>query len=374
MQIIRADQVGSLLRPPELVQAWGQVFAGQLAPDRLAEIEDRAIDAALEGQERTGIEVYTDGEFRRIVYLTSLVQASDGFVMGQGEQLPWKASGGKVPEEMLHLDLPVVAERLRLKARVAGQESAFMRARVPGRFKITLPSPAHFAENAYRPGLSDRAYPTRSDLLIDVARILAEEAGQLAREGVPYVQVDSPTYTMFADPSWDDWFVEHGIDKPRWLQEVIAADNQILDAARAGGAVTAVHLCRGNGLGAWLAAGGYDPIAEQVFGLRCDRLLLEYDTQRAGTFEPLRLVPPDKVVVLGLVSTKTPVLESADDLLRRIDDAARYVPAERLALSPQCGFASHFRGNPLSEDDQWRKLELVASVAHRAWGGVEVPA
>ena len=119
MQHIRADQVGSLLRPPELVQAWGQVFAGQLAPDRLAEIEDRAIDAALEGQERTGIEVYTDGEFRRIVYLTSLVQASDGFVMGQGEQLPWKASGGKVPEEMLHLDLPVVAERLRLKARVA---------------------------------------------------------------------------------------------------------------------------------------------------------------------------------------------------------------------------------------------------------------
>src|SRR5918911_1756653 len=164
MRNVRADQVGSLLRPPELVQAWDRLFAGQLAPDRLREIEDRAIEAALEGQKRTGIEVSTDGEFRRIVYLTSLVQASDGFVMGQGEQLPWKASGGKVPEEMLHLDL-----------------------------------------------------------LIDVARILAEEAGQLAREGVPYVQVDSPTYTMFADPSWDDWFVEHGIDKPRWLREVIAA-------------------------------------------------------------------------------------------------------------------------------------------------------
>jgi 5-methyltetrahydropteroyltriglutamate--homocysteine methyltransferase len=308
------------------------------------------------------------------VYLTSLVQAADGFVMGHREQLPWKAAGGQVPEEMLNLDLAVVADRLRLKARVAGEESAFMRAHAPGRFKITMPSPAHFAENAYKPGLTERAYPTRSDLLVDVARILAEEAGALAREGVPYVQVDSPTYTMFADPSWDGWFAEHGIDKPRWLEEVVAADNQILDAARAGGAVTAVHLCRGNGLGAWLASGGYDPIAEQVFNLRCDRLLLEYDTERAGTFEPLRLVPSDKVVVLGLVSTKTPVLESADDLLRRIDEAARYVPAERLALSPQCGFASHFHGNPLGEDDQWRKLALVASVAKRAWGDAEVPA
>ena len=374
MRNVRADQVGSLLRPPELVQAWDRLFAGQLAPDRLREIEDRASEAALERQQRTGIEVLTDGEFRRIVYLTSLVQAADGFVMGQGERLSWKATGREVPEEIVNFEPPVVGDRIRLKARVAGEESAFMRTRVPGRFKITLPSPAHFAENSYKPGLSDKAYPTRSELLADLARLLADEAGQLAREGVPYVQVDSPTYTMFADSSWDGWFSAHGLDKPRWLQELIAADNQILDAARAGGAVTAVHLCRGNGLGAWLAAGGYDPIAEQVFGLRCDRLLLEYDTQRAGTFEPLRLVPPDKVVVLGLVSTKTPVLESADDLLRRIDDAARYVPAERLALSPQCGFASHFRGNPLSEDDQWRKLELVASVAHRAWGGVEVPA
>src|SRR5918911_950374 len=161
MRNVRADQVGSLLRPPELVQAWDRLFAGQLAPDRLREIEDGAIASALERQQRTGIEVYTDGEFRRIVYLTSLVQAADGFVMGHGEQLPWKAAGGNVPEEMTTRTLPVVADRLRLKTRVAGQESAFMRARAPGRFKITLPSPAHFAENAYQPGLSDRAYPTR---------------------------------------------------------------------------------------------------------------------------------------------------------------------------------------------------------------------
>ena len=134
--------------------------------------------------------------------------------------------------------------------------------------------------------------------------------------------------------------------------------------------MTGVHLCRGNGMGAWLASGGYDPIAERVFALHAERLLLEYDTERAGTFEPLSAVPEDKVVVLGLVSTKLPQLESRDDLLRRIDEAAAVVPMERLALSPQCGFASDFRGNPISQDDQWRKLELVASVAEKAWGGV----
>jgi len=154
------------------------------------------------------------------------------------------------------------------------------------------------------------------------------------------------------------------------LDEAIAADNAILDAAHAGGAVTGVHLCRGNGMGAWLSSCGYDPIADKVFSLHADRLLLEYDTERAGTFDALRAVPSDKLVVLGLVSTKTPALESSADLRRRIEEASAFVPMERLALSPQCGFASDFHGNPISEDDQWRKLELVASVANEVWGGV----
>jgi 5-methyltetrahydropteroyltriglutamate--homocysteine methyltransferase len=370
MQNPRADQIGSLLRPPELVQAWGQLFAGQLTPEALDEIEDRAILAALEGQRRTGIDVYTDGEFRRIVYLTSLAQAVDGFVMGQGEPLPWKATGQDVPREMLELDLPVVAQRLKLKFRVAGRESAFMGANSPGPFKITLPSPLHFVMGGWKPGVSDAAYPTPFDLLSDIARILADEAAQLANEGVSYIQLDAPTYTEFADPTWDPWYVQHGFDKGRLLRETIAADNSILDAAHAGGATTAVHLCRGNGMGAWLATGGYDPIAQQIFGLHADRFLLEYDTERAGTFEPLRDAPSDKVIVLGLVSTKVAELESRDELLRRIEAASGFVPMDRLALSPQCGFASDYRGNPISEDDQWRKLELVASVAHEAWGGV----
>jgi 5-methyltetrahydropteroyltriglutamate--homocysteine methyltransferase len=370
MEIVRADQIGSLLRPPELLQAWGQLFAGQLAPDGLERIEDRAIEAALEQQRRTGIGMYTDGEFRRIVYLTSLAQAVDGFAMGQGDRLPWKATGRDVPREMVEFTLPVVTERLRLKYRVSGTESAFMRAHAPGPFKITLPSPMHFVHGSWKPGVSDAAYPSPYDLMHDIAGILSDEAGQLAGEGVPYIQLDAPTYTQFLDPEWDAWFADHHLDKGRLLDETIAADNSILDAARAGGAVTGVHLCRGNGMGAWLCSGGYDPIAEKVFGLHAERLLLEYDTDRAGTFDALRSVPDDKIVVLGLVSTKTPQLESRDDLLRRIDAAAEFVPIERLALSPQCGFASDFRGNPITEGDQWRKLELVASVAREVWGGV----
>jgi 5-methyltetrahydropteroyltriglutamate--homocysteine methyltransferase len=367
MDTIRADQVGSLLRPRELVEAWGKLFGGQLEPEALRAIEDRAIQAALDGQRRAGIDVYTDGEFRRIVYMSNLMQAVDGFIQGQGEQLPWKATGQDVPREMTEFSLPVVGERLRQKARLTGEESAFMRAHADGRFKITLPSPQHFMMTAYKPGLTDRVYATRAELREDLTRILADEAGQLAREGVPYIQLDAPTYTMFLDPSWDEWFAAHGVDKGQELAQAIESDGHILSAARVGGAVTGVHLCRGNGMGAWLSSGGYDPIAEQVFGLPADRLLLEYDTERAGSFEPLRLAPSDKTVVLGLVSTKTPGLESEDDLLRRIDEASRYVPAERLALSPQCGFASDFRGNPLREDDQWRKLELVADTARRAW-------
>jgi 5-methyltetrahydropteroyltriglutamate--homocysteine methyltransferase len=272
---------------------------------------------------------------------------------------------------MQEFTLPVVTQRLRLKFRVSGTESAFLRTHSPGPFKITVPSPVHFVQGGWKPGLSDAAYANPYELMWDIARILSDEAAQLAGEGVPYIQLDAPTYTQFLDSEWDEWFAQHSLDRDRLLDEAIRADNSILDAAHAGGAVTGVHLCRGNGMGAWLSTGGYDAIAERVFGLHADRLLLEYDTDRAGGFEPLRYVPQDKAVVLGLVSTKTAELESADDLRRRIDEAAAFVSMDRLALSPQCGFASDFRGNPISEDDQWRKLELVASVANDVWGSVD---
>jgi 5-methyltetrahydropteroyltriglutamate--homocysteine methyltransferase len=225
----------------------------------------------------------------------------------------------------------------------------------------------HFVQGGWKRGVSDAAYASPYDLLSDIARILSDEAAQLAGEGVTYVQLDSPTYTQFIDPTWDTWFAEHGLDKHRLLDEAIAADNSILDAAHAGGAVTGVHLCRGNGMGAWLSTGGYDAIAEKVFALHADRLLLEYDTDRAGTFEPLRRLPSGTVVVLGLISTKLPDLESSDDLRRRIDAAAALVPIERLALSPQCGFASDFRGNLITETISGASWSWLRQWLNRSW-------
>lgn len=366
----RAEQVGSLLRPPELQQAWGQFFAGELDRSALVEIEDRAIMTALEGQRAAGIDVYTDGEFRRVVYMGGLMDAVEGFMFGQGEKLNWKTDPGReVPTEMAEFALPAVAERLRPKGRIAAHEAAFMRQYSPGPFKVTLPSAAHFAEGSYRPELSARAYPSRSDLVHHLAEILSKEAADLVREGTTYIQVDSPTYSTWMDPAWLAEYEDRGVDMEDLLEATIAADNAILDAARSGGALTAVHVCRGNGMGAWLASGGYERIAERVFGeLRCDRFLLEYDTERAGTFEALRLIPALKMVVLGVISTKYGALEPRDEILRRIEEAGRFVPVERLALSTQCGFASDFRGNPLTPDEQWRKLELVVSVAREVWG------
>jgi 5-methyltetrahydropteroyltriglutamate--homocysteine methyltransferase len=366
----KAEHVGSLLRSAALQEAWAAVFTGQMDRAGLVEIQDQAIIAAIANQVASGIDVHTDGELRRIIYLTGLVEAVEGFAPGQGPKLRWRADPDKqVPPEVANIAQAVVVDRLRLKGRIAAHEAAFLRQHSPGLIKITLPSPAHYTSGGYQDGVTDRFYPTRSDLARHLSEILADEAASLAAEGVSYIQVDSPTYSIFWDP-------EHFEDEHRWgpnpdalMTEMIASDNAVLDAARRGGALTAVHMCRGNASGAWLASGGYEPSAEKLFGeLRCDRLLLEYDSDRAGGFEPLRLVPEDKTVVLGLVSTKRGTLERRDDLLRRIEEATRYVPVDRLALSPQCGFASTFRGNPISEDEQWAKLALVANVAREVWG------
>jgi methionine synthase II (cobalamin-independent) len=195
---------------------------------------------------------------------------------------------------------------------------------------------------------------------------LADEAKALSDEGLPYIQLDAPLYTHWADPALKAKYSAAGFDMDRLLPEAIAADNWILNAAKP--SVTGVHLCRGNSMGRWLAEGGYDQIAERLFNeLRCDRLLLEYDSPRAGDFTPLRFVPKSKVAVLGLITTKHGELESRDELIRRIDEAARCLPLDQLALSPQCGFASSGRGNPLTEEQQWRKLELISEVARKVW-------
>jgi 5-methyltetrahydropteroyltriglutamate--homocysteine methyltransferase len=235
---------------------------------------------------------------------------------------------------------------------------------------MTLPSATQFPAIAYKRGVSDRAYGSPSDFLQDVVAIMHDEIRRLVDEGVRYVQIDAPRYSYYLDPKWREWIrTEMGTDPETALDEAVRADNACLDGARRPGVVLAIHLCRGNNRSHWYAEGGYDPIAEKLFGtLQVDRFLLEYDDARSGTFAPLRFVPRGKTVVLGLVSSKLPALESAGDLRRRIDEAARYVPLANLALSPQCGFASTAEGNLISEDAQWAKLDLVVRTAREVWG------
>jgi 5-methyltetrahydropteroyltriglutamate--homocysteine methyltransferase len=226
---------------------------------------------------------------------------------------------------------------------------------------------------SYQPGLTDRFYPTRSDLLDVLTEVVHNEVRALATDGVKYIQIDAPRYLYYVDPRLREHLRETGVDPDQALDEAIAADNAVLaDVKRIApdpdDVTLALHLCRGNSRSRWFAEGGYDAIAEKLFGsLEVDALLLEYDSDRAGGFEPLRFVRPGTTVVLGLVTTKEPTLESQDVLRRRIDEAAKYVPIESLALSPQCGFASIAAGNLLSQDDQRRKLELVVDTARKVW-------
>ena len=221
----------------------------------------------------------------------------------------------------------------------------------------------------YDPEKSRGAYPTRDAYLADVVDFTRREVGELVRLGCAYIQIDAPRSSYYMDPKWRAYIqTEMGLDPDAALDEAIRADNVYLEAARRPGVILAMHLCRGNNRSHWYAEGGYDPIAEKMFGtIKVDRFLLEYDDARSGTFEPLRFVPRGKTVVLGLVSSKRPELESKRDLIKRIEEASRYVPLENLAISPQCGFASTMEGNLLTEDDQWAKLRLVVETAREVW-------
>jgi 5-methyltetrahydropteroyltriglutamate--homocysteine methyltransferase len=235
--------------------------------------------------------------------------------------------------------------------------------------KVTLPSANQFPAIAWKRGVSEQAYPNHSALLWDCVPVIASEVRALAAEGVQYIQIDAPRYSYYVDPKWRDYIKEEmSMDPDAALDEAIRADNACLEGVKREGLTLAIHLCRGNNRSQWYAEGSYDPIAEKLFGLlQVDAFVLEYESERAGTFAPLRFVPSGKTVVLGLVSTKVPELESQEALMRRIEEASHYVPLENLALSPQCGFASTMEGNLLTEEDQWRKLSLVVETARRVW-------
>jgi 5-methyltetrahydropteroyltriglutamate--homocysteine methyltransferase len=372
----RADQVGSLLRPPELKDAHAAYVQGRLDGDRLRELEDAAIGDVLELQQQVGIDILSDGEFRRGSWAGDFSDAVDGYVPGAPAVTVFNTAAGNAPQQRpAGAGGRVIGAPLRPRRRLTEHEVAFLNQRVPGRFKMTLPAASYVLARGYRPDVTDAVYGSRAAALDAVARIIQAEVKALVEEGVAYVQLDNPHYPDYVVEERNAQWRAVGVDPARALLEDVAADNLTLSGFDRGRVVLAMHLCRGNGgrgqdqPAGWHTSGGYDAIAERLFGgLDVDRFLLEYDSERAGSFEPLRFMPKGKTVVLGLVTTKSGELESQDDLLRRIEEATRYVAPEDLALSPQCGFASTIQGNPLTVDEERRKLELVVDTARKVWG------
>jgi len=359
----RADHIGSFLRPAELLEARRSATAD---PERLRAIEDQHIARVLRKQQELGFEIFTDGELRRRNFMSDFTDAVEGFDLGDALARSWQADQAKAAASSV---AGIVTAKLRPVRRLTGQEFPFLKEHSPGPIKMTLPSATQFPAISFKRGITDRVYKDHLALLWDIVEIMKKELAALSGEGVRYIQIDAPRYSYFMDPKWREWIrTEMKMEPDALFKESIQADNACFEAARRPGVTLAIHLCRGNNRSHWYAEGGYDAIAETMFGtLGVDRFLLEYDDARSGTFEPLRFVPRGKTVVLGLVSSKQPQLEDSATLRRRVEEASRYVPLENLALSPQCGFASVMEGNLLTEDEQWAKLRLVVETARALW-------
>jgi 5-methyltetrahydropteroyltriglutamate--homocysteine methyltransferase len=360
---IRADHIGSFLRPADILDAR---LHGDDGSPHLHQLEDRAILRVLEQQREAGLDVLSDGEFRRNGFMGDLTAAVDGFNYGEHIPRTWKSDSAAAPVQPLR---GVVTSKLKQKRRLTEHEVPFLKEHAHGPYKMTLPSATQFPAIAWKKEASGAVYPTPSDLLRDITEIIKKEMAALAADGVPYIQIDAPRYSYYLDPKWREWLrTELGGDPDKLLDEALAADNACFKAARKPGIELAIHLCRGNNRSKWYAEGGYDAIAEKMFStLDVDRFLLEYEDERSGSFEPLRFVPKGKTVVLGLVSSKLPQMEDKAQLIRRIEEASKYVPLENLALSPQCGFASVMEGNEMTEAQEWAKIGLVVDTARTVW-------
>jgi 5-methyltetrahydropteroyltriglutamate--homocysteine methyltransferase len=358
---IRSDVVGSLLRPAYLVEAREALAAGRLSPADFKRVEDRAVDEAVRLQEDAGLDVVTDGELRRYAFFGHLIDALGGFDKFGGWAIPFHDERGGE----LVFKRPVVVDRLRWRRSLCGEELTYLRARTTRPAKVTLVS-SQQAAAYYDPQKSTGAYPTRDAYLADVVDITRREIEELVRLGCTYVQIDAPQYAALLDPTLREGYRQRGSDPDRLIDACIEMDNAAI--GRHPGVTFALHICRGNNQSMFYPSGGYEPIARVFSRSRFQRFLLEYDDARSGGFEPLRAMPEDREVVLGLVTSKKPRLETVDELRRRIEEAATVVPLTRLALSPQCGFASTMEGNRVTPEDQRRKLERVAETARAVWG------
>jgi len=356
----RADHVGSLLRPARLGEARARWRAGQLRAAELALIEDDAVREVVRRQEQIGLRAVTDGEFRRDWWHLDFLVELDGVTSvanpgprfaGTDEQPPIAVVVGKVG-----CSRPIMTAPFEFLASVATRTS-----------KVTIPSPSMLHLRGGRNAITSDVYPDLDVFWDDVAAAYRRAIAAFAASGCRYLQLDDIAFAYLCDPKIREACRRNGDDPAELPRRYAATINAALVGRPADMTVT-MHTCRGNFKSAWVAAGGYESVAEAMFAVDVDAFFMEFDTERSGTFEPLRLLPASKTVVLGLVTTKVGVLEERDALKRRIDAAAAYVPLERLCLSPQCGFSSTHHGNALSEDDQWRKLELIVATAREVWG------
>jgi 5-methyltetrahydropteroyltriglutamate--homocysteine methyltransferase len=370
---LRVDLVGSLLRPAKLKDAFSKWGSGEISEEELQKIQDEAIREVIATQEAHHLPLVVDGEFRRTNFMESFsvvagVEEWQSGVKTYHNILARKHTEGSTEkgQDPILLNRKRVTQRLRLLRNRLLEDYRFAQSLTRRPVKVSLIGPDRITQ-CFDSESSRSVYPSIDDFVADVVAVERQMIGQLAEAGCRYVGIDAPGYTAYVDGPSLAAMRARGEDPERNMERSIIADNQVI--ADFPGITFGIHLCRGNRQSMWHREGSYDAIAEKLFnGLNHPRLLLEYDTERAGSFEPLRLVPKGKTVVLGLISTKVGRVETVDELRRRIDEAAGYIPIEQLALSPQCGFASSIMGNLLSEDEQFRKLDVMVETAAKVWG------
>ena len=361
MPTYRSDVIGSLLRPAYLKEARKKRDSGELTHVDFKKIEDRAVNEAIDTQLQAGLDVITDGEMRRYAFYGHLVDAVEGYDKFGGWAIPFHDDQGN---EVV-IKRPVVVSKLRRVRPLCEEEFVYLRAKTEHPAKVTIIS-AQQAAAYFDAEKSKGAYPTIDTYLADLVDILKTEVEELIRLGCTYIQIDSPQYTGLLDPSIREGYRKRGNDPDKLLDRCIELDNAVI--GNHPGVTFGLHMCRGNNQSKYYASGDYEPIASVFSRTKFNNFLLEYDDDRSGGFEPLKHVPEDRTVVLGLITSKKPKLESKDELKQRIDEASKYVPMERLALSTQCGFASTEEGNLLTAAEQDAKLKLVVETAKEVWG------
>ncbi len=361
----RADHVGSLLRSKAVLAARERRRRGEIAAEDLREVEDAEIVKIAARQEETGLEAITDGEFRRALFHVDFLEHLKGVVVKSGIPIKFRSASGE--REFAPPRMEVIGRLERVRP-IAVDDFAFLKRNTKRTAKICIPSPTMLHFRGGRKGISEEAYPDIEDFFADLARAYREEIAALGKAGCTYLQIDDTNLAYLCDPKMRERTREIGED-PDTLPRLYARIINESIAARPPEMTVCIHLCRGNFRSSWVAEGGYEPVAEVLFNeLEVDGYFLEYDDERSGDFAPLRFVPKGKTVVLGLVSTKFPELESKDELKQRIDEASQYLSGDQMALSPQCGFSSTVEGNEITEDQQFAKIARVVETAREVWG------